>query len=127
VIAESQERHDSDQVATTLLGRVFTATPLLAHVLLKNPDDRVTVRVAGDGPIGSVIAEGGLDGRIRGYTKYPRIEGDGTTGELSLKAALGTGDLEIIRSHAPHGDPYRSSSHIVNGGIAEDMMLTLLH
>lgn len=123
MIAESQERHNSDKIATTLLGRVFTATPLLAHVLLKNPDDRVTVRVAGDGPIGSIIAEGGLDGTIRGYTKFPRIEADNPG--IALKEAIGNGDLEIIRSHAPHGDPYRSSSHIVNGGIAEDIAFYL--
>ncbi len=127
IIAESQERHDSDKIATTLLGRVFTATPLLAHVLLKNPDDRVTVRVAGDGPLGSIIAEGGLDGRIRGYSRHPRLAKTAaspdvdTVADVDLQSAIGKGDLEIIRSHAPHGDPYKSSSYIVNGGIAEDV------
>ncbi len=92
-------------------------------MLLKNPDDKVTVRVSGDGPLGTVIAEGGLDGKIRGYTKFQRVEGlqDTASGEVNLKAAIGNGDLEIIRSHAPYGDPYKSSSHIVSGGIAEDV------
>src|SRR5690606_25868942 len=46
-------------------------------------------------------------------------------GKLDVGTAIGQGELEVIRSHAPYGDPYSSSVDIVTGEVAEDFAIFL--
>jgi len=96
---------------------------LLAHVLLKDHRDRVTLKLRGDGPLGGVIADAGLDGTMRGYVHEPRADLPlRPDGKLDVGGGIGhKGDISVIRSHAPHGEPYGSSSDLVSGEIAEDI------
>lgn len=124
------DSHNASLTAGAALGRVLTANMLLAHALLKDQRDRLTIRVKGDGPLGGIITEGGLDGSVRGYVQnaqfdLPIRESDG---KLDVGEAVGkTGDLEVIRSHAPYGDPYGTSVELVSGEIAEDIASFLYH
>lgn len=126
LVEEARIRHDTSPTATAALGRTLTGALLLSHVLLKNPQDRVTLRLRGDGPLGGVIADAGLDGAVRGYTNNPsatlppRVDG-----KLNVGGAIGKGDLQVIRAHAPYGDPYSSSVDLVTGEIAEDIAVFL--
>lgn len=126
LVEDARVRHDTAPTATAALGRTLTGALLLSHVLLKNPQDRVTLRLRGDGPLGGVIADAGLDGAVRGYVTNP----DATLpprpdGKLNVGGALGKGDLQVIRAHAPYGDPYSSSVDLVTGEIAEDVTVFL--
>lgn len=126
LVEAARVRHDTTPTATAALGRTLTGALLLSHVLLKNPQDRVTLRLRGDGPLGGVIADAGLDGAVRGYVTNP----DATLpprpdGKLDVGGALGKGDLQVIRAHAPYGDPYSSSVDLVTGEIAEDLTVFL--
>lgn len=120
---EARRRHDASQTAAAALGRTLTGALLLSHVLLKNPQDRVTVRLRGDGPLGGVIADAGLDGAARGYVKNPSVSlPPRADGKLDVGGAVGrSGDIEVIRSHAPYGDPYSSSVPLVSGEVGEDL------
>lgn len=126
LVAEASERHEATPLASAALGRTLTGALLLSHVLLKNHQDRLTLRLRGDGPLGGVIADAGLDGAVRGYVKKPFVSlGLRPDGKLDVGGGIGKGDLEIIRSHAPYGDPYSSSVNLVNGEIAEDITMFL--
>ncbi len=126
LVAEASQRHEATPLASATLGRTLTGALLLSHVLLKNPQDRLTLRFRGDGPLGGVIADGGLDGSVRGYVSRPYVSLEPRSdGKLNVGAGIGKGDLEVIRSHAPYGDPYSSSVKLVNGEIAEDITLFL--
>lgn len=123
LVAEAVRRHDTTPTAGATLGRTLTGALLLSHVLLKDHRDRVTVRLEGGGPLGGVIADAGLDGDVRGYVKNP-----GTAlplrddGKLDVGGAVGSdGIMEVIRSHAPYGDPFSSSVELVSGEVAEDV------
>jgi molecular chaperone Hsp33 len=130
LVEEARTRHDTTPTATAALGRTLTGALLLSHVLLKNPQDRVTLRLRGEGPLGGVIADAGLDGAVRGYVSNP-----GATlpprpdGKLDVGGALAgpevRGDLQVIRAHAPYGDPYSSSVELVSGEVAEDIAVFL--
>ncbi len=126
LVEEARVRHDTSPTATAALGRTLTGALLLAHVLLKNPQDRVTLRLRGDGPMGGTIADAGLDGSVRGYVTNPNtyvpLRPDG---KLNVGGALGKGDLQVIRAHAPYGDPYSSSVDLVTGEVAEDIAVFL--
>ena len=130
LVAEACARHDTSPTASAALGRTLTAALLLSHVLLKNHQDRVTLRLRGQGPLGGVIADAGLDGEVRGYVSNPHtylpLRDDG---KLNVGYALAgperQGDIQVIRSHAPYGDPYSSSTELASGEVAEDVALFL--
>jgi molecular chaperone Hsp33 len=123
LVAEALARHDAALTAGAALGRTLTASLLLSHVLLKDHRDRVTVKIDGGGPLGGVIADAGLDGTVRGYARVPQVELPARVdGKLDVGGAVGReGHIEVIRSHAPYGDPYASSVELASGEIAEDV------
>lgn len=123
IVEEARRRHQASPTATAALGRSLTGASLLSHVLLKNPQDRVTLRLRGGGPLGGIIAEGGLDGEVRGYVNHPQASvPPRPDGKLDVGGALGRdGEIQVIRSHAPYGEPYSSSVDLISGEIAEDI------
>ncbi len=114
-------RHGATSTSGAALGRTLTAGLLLSHVLLKDHRDRVTIRIRGDGPLGGIIADAGLDGSVRGYVQNPEVDLPLKGGKLDVGGAVGAGEILVIRSHAPNGDPYSSSTELVSGEIAEDV------
>ncbi len=127
LVEEARARHEASPTAAAALGRALSGALLLSHVLLKNPQDRVTLRLRGSGPLGGVIAEAGLDGAVRGYVTNPDIDlPPKDDGKLDVGGALGrNGDIQVIRSHAPYGEPYSSSVDLASGEIAEDIAMFL--
>ncbi len=123
LVAEALQRHGTSLTAGAALGRTLTGALLLSHVLLENQRDRVTLRLDGGGPLGGVIADAGLDGSVRGYVRQPLTElPPRHDGKLDVGGAVGRdGEIEVIRSHAPYGDPYASSVRLHSGEIAEDL------
>jgi molecular chaperone Hsp33 len=123
LVAEALARHETGVTAGAALGRTLTASLLLAHVLLKDRRDRVTVKLDGGGPLGGVIADAGLDGTVRGYARFPGIElPPRPDGKIDVGGGVGRdGHIEVIRSHAPYGDPYASSVELASGEVAEDV------
>lgn len=128
LVRDATLRHDTSRTAGAALGRTLGAALLLGHVLLKDHRDRVTLRLDGGGPLGGVIAEAGLDGTVRGYLRHPSAElAPRPDGKLDVGGAIGRhGSIEVIRSHAPYGDPYASSVDLVSGEVAEDVAGFLL-
>lgn len=122
LVRDAVARHGASRTAGAALGRTLTAALLLAHVLLKDPRDRVTVRVTGDGPLGGVISDAGLDGSVRGYVHHPQADMPlREDGKIDVGGGIGAGELLVIRSHAPYGDPYSSAVDLISGEIAEDV------
>lgn len=128
LVREALERHDTSTTAGAALGRTLTGAILLSHVLLKDRRDRVTVKLDGGGPLGGVIADAGLDGTVRGYVRARHVElPPRPDGKLDVGGAIGSwGEIEVIRSQAPYGDPYASSVDLVSGEVAEDIATFLL-
>ncbi len=128
LVAEALARHEASRTAGAALGRTLTAALLLGHVLLKRHQDRVTLKLDGGGPLGGVIADAGLDGSVRGYVREPQVElPPRCDGKLDVGGGLGRdGDIEVIRSQAPYGDPYASSVRLTSGEVAEDVAGFLL-
>ncbi len=123
VVRESVARQGASPTAGAATGRTMTAALLLSHVLLKSPRDRVTVRLDGGGPLGRVTAEAGLDHTVRGFAQNPDVALPlRADGKIDVGGAVGQdGEIRVVRSHAPYGDPYTGSIALTSGEVAEDV------
>ncbi|WP_375221610.1 Hsp33 family molecular chaperone HslO [Symbiobacterium thermophilum] len=117
---EARRRHDTWPVATAALGRALTGTALLAATL-KDPNESLTLRVAGDGPLRGILCDADEQGHVRGYVTEPHVDLEpAARGKLNVGAAVGTGMLYVTRQLALQGI-YTGSSELVSGEIAEDL------
>ncbi|MGD1714526.1 Hsp33 family molecular chaperone HslO [Dapis sp. BLCC M172] len=118
---EARQRHKLSWVASAALGRTMTAGLLLASSM-KTPQSRVNISVQGNGPLGTVLVDAGLDGTVRGYVENPTIElSPNQIGKLDVGKAVGNqGYLYIVRDIG-HGYPYSSTVELVSGEIGDDI------
>ncbi len=118
---EARQRHKLSWVASAALGRTMAAGLLLASSM-KTPQSRVNISVQGNGPLGAVLVDAGLDGTVRGYVENPTIElSPNQIGKLDVGKAIGNqGYLYIVRDIG-HGYPYSSTVELVSGEIGDDI------
>lgn len=124
-VEEASSRHHTTPVATAALGRLMSASLLLASSL--KDDEALTLRLLGDGPLGGVLAIGNAQGEVRGYVHEPNVDLPlNATGKLDVAGAVGAGEFVVSRSLA-NGETYTGMVPIVSGEIAEDLVHYLLN
>lgn len=69
LVLDAGARHDNTPAATAALGHGLTAAALLGALLKIR--QRVAIKVAGNGPLGKLVAEADSYGRVRGYVSRP--------------------------------------------------------
>lgn len=117
---EARQRHKLSYVATAALGRSMAAGLLMASSM-KRVGSRVNVRIKGDGPLGGILADAGLDGTVRGYVGNPSVElPPNSRGKLDVGRAVGKGFLYVVRDIG-YGLPYSSTVELVSGEIGDDV------
>lgn len=120
LVEEARRRHDTWPTATAALGRALTGTAILGATL-KDRDESLTVRFAGDGPLGGIICDSDEQGQVRGYVNQPHVDLDpNAAGKLDVAGAVGAGYLHVTRQLALEG-MYTGTAEIVSGEIAEDL------
>ena len=121
IAAECERIHQTSATVTAALGRLVTAASIMGS-MLKNEEDSVTVRLAGDGPAGTLIAVSDSHGNPRGYVTNPVVEIPlNRYGKLDVAGAVGkNGTLTVIKD-VGLPEPSTGSIPIVSGEIAEDV------
>ena len=98
LVGEAVRRHDCLPVAAAALGRTMTGALLLA-ANLKN-EEALTVKFAGAGPLGAIVADAVPEGFVRGYVEHPHVNLPlNAKGKLDVGAGVGT----ALDGHALHG------------------------
>ena len=123
---EARQRHRLSYVATAALGRAMTAGLILASTM-KREGSRVNLRIRGQGPLGGLLVDAGLDGTVRGYVDNPQVElPPSAQGKLDVGRAVGSqGYLYVVRD-VGYGYPYSSTTALVSGEIGDDVAAYLV-
>ncbi len=120
IVAKAEKYHKTSAVVTAALGRLLTATSMMGN-MLKGADNSLTVRIQGDGPIGTLVAASDFDGNVRGYVTNPVVELPlNAKGKLDVGGAVGGGTLFIIKDLGLK-EPYVGQVPLTTGEIAEDI------
>lgn len=121
MVREARRIHQTSNVCTAALGRLLTAASFMG-ITLKGADHSVTLRLAGDGPAGSVIAVADAQGNARGYVMNPDVVlPNKAPQKLDVGGAVGhNGTLSVIKDLGLK-DPYIGQVPLVSGEVAEDI------
>ncbi|WP_374015896.1 Hsp33 family molecular chaperone HslO [Paenibacillus thiaminolyticus] len=119
LVNELQRRHGAYPTATAALGRTVTAAAMMGAML--KGDEKLTVQVKGDGPLGQIVADANAHGEVRGYATHPQVHlASNAQGKLDVAGAVGrSGFIHVIKDLGLK-EPYRGSSPIISGELAED-------
>lgn len=120
-VSEAERIHKTSAVVTAALGRLLTAASMMGAAL-KGEQDSVTIRMAGGGPAGSIVAVADSRGNVRGYAQNAIVEIPlNQYGKLDVAGAVGREGTLTISKDLGMREPYIGQTPIVSGEIAEDM------
>lgn len=121
IVAEAERIHKTSAVVSAALGRLLTAASMMGN-MLKGKDDSITLRMAGDGPLGTIIAVSDSRGDVRGYPRQSVVELPlNSVGKLDVSGALGkNGNLYVVKDLGLK-EPYSGSVPFASGEVAEDI------
>ncbi len=103
------------------LGRCLLAASMLGNDL-KGEDNSLTLRIDGDGPIGTIVAVSDSEGNTRGYCKNPYADLPlRSDGKIDVSGGVGkSGSISVIKDLGLK-EPYIGRTELISGEIAEDV------
>lgn len=120
IVSKAEQYHKTSAVVTAALGRLLTAASMMGN-MLKGKDNSITVRIAGDGAIGNLVAAADYNGDVRGYVTNPVVELPlNAKGKLDVGGAIGGGILHVIKDLGLK-EPYVGQIELTTGEVAEDI------
>ncbi|MDI6400979.1 Hsp33 family molecular chaperone HslO [Balneolaceae bacterium ANBcel3] len=123
VVKTAMERHQLSPLSAVLLGRTLTGCALLATNL--KGEERVQLKLEGNGPVQALITEASKHGEVRGYTLNPAAEISLKEGE-NLADGLGVGVLSVSKILYNKAHPVTGTVELIRGSVSEDLAYYLL-
>lgn len=117
LVREAAKAHRCSHLASAALGRAMTGALLLAATMKE--EERISVRLRGDGPLGELVAdaEGGC---VRGYVENPDVFLPLKDGKLDVGGAVGRGNIVVTR-YLRNAEPFTGYCELEDGEIASDL------
>ncbi len=120
MISRMEQIHCPSAVVTAALGRLTIAASLMGYNQ-KNETDRLTIRIDGDGQIGSMVAISDSHGNVRCCADNYIVEIPlNNKHKLDVGKAVGNGTLSVMKDLGLK-EPYVGTIPLVSGEIAEDI------
>lgn len=120
LVEEARAIHNTAPVVTAALGRMLTAGVMMG-AMMKNPEDRLTIKIDGAGSMRGVLVTADCSGHVKGYPyENMVILPPNAKGKLDVSGAIGAGILTVI-SDTGLKEPYVGQVELVSGEIAEDI------
>lgn len=119
IVEQARKIHNLNPTPTAAFGRVLTMATMMG-TMMKGEEDKLTIQIIGDGPLGSILVTTNNKGDVKGYVSNPYAEADlKENGKLNVSGIIGNGELRIIKDIGI-GEPYVGSVPLQTGEIAED-------
>ncbi|SDJ16463.1 Hsp33 family molecular chaperone HslO [Natribacillus halophilus] len=119
MVNEAVRRHQAYPTAAAALGRTMTAGTMMGAMM--SGDDKLTVKVEGDGPLGYMIADSNAQGETRGYVHNPHVHFElNRAGKLDVARAVGTDGHIAVARDLGMKEQFTSHSPLVSGELGED-------
>ncbi|MDG4657963.1 Hsp33 family molecular chaperone HslO [Ectobacillus antri] len=118
-VREAQKRHDTWRTASAALGRSLTAGAMMGSML--KGEQKLTIKVEGNGPLGHILVDANAKGEVRGYVANPHVDFEANEqNKLRVYQAVGTeGYLTVIKDIGMR-EPFTGQVPIVSGELGED-------
>jgi len=118
-VAEAQQRHDTWHTSSAALGRALVGSLLLGATV--KGEDKLTVRIQGDGPAGGIVVDVNGKGDVKGYIKNPHLSLPlNAEGKIDVRGAVGTQGMFSVTKDLGLKEPFSGQTPIVSGELAED-------
>ena len=118
--AVARETHRTLPVVTAALGRLLSAGAMMGS-MMKGENDKLTLQMKGDGPIGSLTVTADSHGNIKGFPANPAVDIPRKyAGKLDVGGAVGKGVLTVIMDLGLK-EPYNGQVEIQTGEIGDDL------
>lgn len=119
MVQELRNIHNLSNLATAATGRVAIVSAMIASTL-KNEDDRLTVQIKGEGPLGNIVVCADKNLNIKGYVTNPQVELPlNNEGKLDVSKGIGLGTLTVIKDIGLK-EPYVGTCELLSGEIGDD-------
>jgi molecular chaperone Hsp33 len=119
IVKEAQERHDTWSNASAALGRTLTAGVMMGAML--KGDQKLTLKVEGNGPIGHILVDSNAKGEVRGYVQNPHVQTElNQNGKIDVARAVGTEGFVSVTKDLGMKEPFSGQVPIVSGELGED-------
>ena len=120
MVAVARETHRTLPVVTAALGRLLSAGAMMGS-MMKGENDKLTLQMKGDGPIGSLTVTADSHGNIKGFPANPAVDIPRKyAGKLDVGGAVGKGVLTVIMDLGLK-EPYNGQVEIQTGEIGDDL------
>ena len=122
MVERARQIHSLRPVGTAALGRTLCGASLLGE-MLKEDEATLTIRIRGDGPLGSVVAVSDSAGNVRGYVQNPGVDLPvrQRDGKLDVGRAIGVNGTITVSRDLGLREPYIGSTALRTGEVAEDL------
>ncbi len=114
LVQEAIDIHGCSPIAGMAFGRLLMGALLMGDTL-KGDKETLTLRVKGDGELGTMLAVVDSKGHVRGTLSNPLVLNSKSVGE-----AVGKGTLTVIRDMGLK-EPYNSTVKLQTGEIGDDL------
>ncbi|WNS80791.1 Hsp33 family molecular chaperone HslO [Domibacillus sp. DTU_2020_1001157_1_SI_ALB_TIR_016] len=118
-VGEAQRRHGSWPTASAALGRTMTAGVMMGAMM--KGEEKITLKVEGNGEAGPILVDSDAKGNVRGYITRPQTHFDlNEQGKLDVRRAVGTEGMLTVVKDLGLRENFSGQTPIVSGELGED-------
>lgn len=120
IVNEAHNLHQTTPTASAALGRLLTAGAIMGRML--KDDAKLTIRINGGGPIGTVMVDANSNGEVRGFVYNPSVDLPlKENGKLDVGGAVGNNGYISVIKDLGIKDNFSSQSELQSGEIGDDL------
>lgn len=121
IVEEFRRLHESSPTATAAAGRAITAAAMMAATM-KNEKDKMTLKISGGGPLGSIIVVSNNKGELKALVDNPGADAPSTPDKkLDVGRIVGNDGTVTVIMDLGLKEPYIGQTSLLTGEIAEDI------